>query len=109
MRVPSILILIMALSLPPGAMAQSAAATSTTTRTTAARPAATRPAAQTPPRPARTPTPAQAAQHQRMRDCNAEARRRSLTGTSRKEFMRPCLRGNMPAATGNAAAPAPRQ
>lgn len=83
-------ILILALSLPAAAMAETP---STTTRTTAARPAA-QPAA----RPARTPTPAQAAQHQRMRDCNAEARRRSLTGTSRKAFMRPCLGGRMPAA-----------
>jgi hypothetical protein len=33
-----------------------------------------------------------------MGDCNAEARRRSLTGTTRKEFMRPCLGGRMPAA-----------
>jgi len=94
-------ILIPALSLPGTAMAQSA--TTTTNRATAARPAA-----QPSPRPAaRTPTPAQAAQHQRMRDCNAEARRRSLTGTSRKDFMRPCLGGNMPAATGAGAGSAP--
>jgi hypothetical protein len=69
---------------------------------TANRSAATRAA-----RPARTPTPAQAAQHQRMRDCNAEARRRSLTGTTRKAFMRPCLGGHMPSAVGEGAAGAP--
>lgn len=47
---------------------------------------------------ARQPTPAQAAQQQRMRDCNAEARRRNLSGTERSAFMRPCLSGNMPTA-----------
>lgn len=49
-------------------------------------------------RPARTPSPAQAAQQQRMRDCNAEARNRSLSGAARSAFMRPCLGGNMPTA-----------
>jgi hypothetical protein len=81
--------LLLALSLPAAAMAETAA--TTTTRTTATRPSA---------RPTRPPTPAQAAQHQRMRDCNAEARRRSLTGTLRTEFMRPCLGGRMPPAAG---------
>lgn len=58
-------------------------------------------------RPARTPTPAQAAQQQRMRDCNAEARRRGLSGNSRQVFMRPCLAGNMPSAGGEGATGAP--
>lgn len=47
-------------------------------------------------RPARPPSPAQAAQQQRMRDCNAEARSRGVTGAARSAFMRPCLGGNMP-------------
>ena len=64
-------------------------------------PAATAPAGDAPApatRPARQPTPAQAAQQQRMRDCNIEARNRNLTGTARSAFMRPCLGGNMPTA-----------
>ena len=41
---------------------------------------------------AREPTPAQQAQHQRMRSCNADARTRDLHGDPRKAFMRDCLR-----------------
>ena len=41
---------------------------------------------------AREPTPAQQAQHQRMRSCNADARTRELRGDPRKAFMRDCLR-----------------
>jgi hypothetical protein len=42
--------------------------------------------------PHRTATPAQAAQQERMRSCNAEARTRSLEGDARKAFLRDCLR-----------------
>ena len=89
MRVAPILIL--ALSLPAAALAQTAGGAS---------PAPTV-------RPARTATPAQAAQQQRMRDCNAEARRRNLSGSLRQSFMRPCLSGNMPSAGGDGATGAP--
>ena len=41
---------------------------------------------------AREATPAQKAQHERMRSCNADARTRSLSGDPRKSFMRDCLR-----------------
>ena len=41
---------------------------------------------------AREPSPAQQAQHQRMRSCNADARTRELRGDPRKSFMRQCLR-----------------
>ncbi len=41
--------------------------------------------------PAAAQSPAQQAQQQRMRDCNAEARRRSLSGEPRKSFMKTCL------------------
>lgn len=47
---------------------------------------------------AREPTPAQQAQQQRMRSCNADARSRNLTGEPRKGFMRECLRGRPPTA-----------
>ncbi|MDB5315805.1 MAG: psiF repeat, partial [Rhodospirillales bacterium] len=57
-------------------------------------------------RPARTPTPAQAAQQQRMRDCNAQAATRTLRGAPRQEFMRTCL-SNRPADPAAAAIPAP--
>ncbi|MFL1460942.1 PsiF family protein [Roseococcus sp. DSY-14] len=46
----------------------------------------------------RAPTPAQQAQHERMRACNADARSRNLAGEGRKGFMRECLRGQAPAA-----------
>jgi hypothetical protein len=42
-------------------------------------------------RPAREPTAAQLAARERMRNCNAEARSRSLRGDPRKTFMRECL------------------
>lgn len=45
-------------------------------------------------RPARQPTEAQAAQQQRMRQCNTDARTNNLTGDARKEFMRRCLSGH---------------
>lgn len=93
MRVAPILIL--ALSLPAAALAQTAGGA----------PGGASPAPTV--RPARTATPAQAAQQQRMRDCNAEARRRNLSGTPRQSFMRPCLSGNMPSAGGDGATGAP--
>jgi hypothetical protein len=87
--------LILALFLPAAAMAQAVSPPEGTAQTTITT------------RPARTPTPAQAAQQQRMRDCNAEARRRNLTGTARQAFMRPCLAGNAPSAGGDGATGAP--
>ncbi|RVT99168.1 hypothetical protein EOD42_03450 [Rhodovarius crocodyli] len=44
-------------------------------------------------RPARQPSEAQAAQQQRMRQCNTDARANNLSGDARKEFMRRCLAG----------------
>ena len=41
---------------------------------------------------ARESSPAQQAQQQRMRSCNADARTRELRGDPRKAFMRNCLR-----------------
>ncbi|MBY0338126.1 MAG: hypothetical protein K2X11_16040 [Acetobacteraceae bacterium] len=40
----------------------------------------------------RQPTPAQQAQQERMRSCNATATAQGLTGDRRQEFMRDCLR-----------------
>ena len=53
------------------------------------------------PSPAAAQSAAQEAQRQRMRDCNAEARQRSLSGEPRKSFMKTCLsrRGAAPEAT----------
>lgn len=42
-------------------------------------------------RPARPPSEAQAAQQQRMRQCNTDARTNNLSGDARREFMRRCL------------------
>lgn len=70
----------------------------------AAAPALAQPAAE------RTPSPAQLAQQQRMRDCNATAGSRNLRGEERQGFMRECLAGRVPEATQPApAAPAPQQ
>jgi hypothetical protein len=54
------------------------------------------------PSPAAAQSAAQQAQQQRMRDCNAEARRRSLSGEPRKSFMKTCLsrRGGVGGAPG---------
>ena len=46
----------------------------------------------------RPPSPAQQAQQERMRACNADARSRNLSGEARQGFMRECLRGQAPAA-----------
>ncbi len=42
-------------------------------------------------------------QQQRMKDCNAQARARSLKGDERKAFMSPCLRGQAVGVPGAAA------
>ncbi len=47
---------------------------------------------------AKQPSPAQAAQQQKMKDCNAEATAKNLKGDGRKAFMSACLSGK-PAAT----------
>ncbi len=44
---------------------------------------------------AKPPTPAQAAQQQRMASCNAEASDRSLKGDARQSYMSACLGGKM--------------
>jgi hypothetical protein len=44
------------------------------------------------------PSPAQAAQQERMRTCNAEAGNRKLAGDDRRGFMSECLAGRMPPA-----------
>jgi hypothetical protein len=41
------------------------------------------------------PTPAQAAQQQRMSSCNAEASQRELKGDARQGYMSACLGGKM--------------
>ncbi len=52
----------------------------------------------------RQPSPAQAAQQQRMRDCNARAKEQTLRGDARSTFMRQCLsRRGTPAAAAPAA------
>ncbi|HZU87898.1 MAG TPA: PsiF family protein [Stellaceae bacterium] len=43
----------------------------------------------------RAPTPAQAAQQERMKSCNADASRRNFNGAARQSFMRACLAGKM--------------
>ena len=37
------------------------------------------------------PSPAQAAQQQKMKDCNAQAKTKGLTGDDRQKFMSQCL------------------
>src|ERR1700749_3442495 len=41
------------------------------------------------------PSPAQAAQQQRMTTCNADAGQRNLSGDARKSYMSACLGGKM--------------
>ncbi|AKP34797.1 PsiF family protein [Yersinia aleksiciae] len=41
---------------------------------------------------AKTPSPAQAAQQQKMTDCNKQAATKSLKGDERKTFMSQCLK-----------------
>src|SRR5690242_4448122 len=41
------------------------------------------------------PSPAQAAQQQRMTTCNEEAGQRNLSGDARKSYMSSCLSGKM--------------
>ena len=43
---------------------------------------------------AKTPSAAQTAQQQKMKDCNAQATGKSLKGEERKTFMSSCLSGN---------------
>ena len=52
------------------------------------------------------PTAAQAAQRERMTQCNAEAGKRSLDAEARRPFMRDCLAGRMPPAPAGTATPA---
>jgi psiF repeat len=42
-------------------------------------------------RPQREPSPAQLAQQERMRQCSATAKQRSLQGDPRKAFIKECL------------------
>ena len=44
-------------------------------------------------RPRREPSPAQAAQQEKMRRCNADAREQSLQREARRSFMKECLSG----------------
>ena len=64
---------------------------------TTSKPAQPTPAPSAPASPAvpaaRTPSPAQAAQQQRMTTCNATAGERSFTGQARTDFMSACLSG----------------
>jgi hypothetical protein len=43
----------------------------------------------------KAPTPAQAAQQQRMTTCNADASQKSLKGDARQNYMSACLSGKM--------------
>jgi hypothetical protein len=43
----------------------------------------------------KAPTPAQAAQQQRMTSCNADAFQRNFKGSARQSFMSACLSGKM--------------
>ena len=54
------------------------------------------------------PSAAQTAQQQRMTDCNATAKTRSLSGDGRKQFMSACLAGKADS-TQSAAAPVTQQ
>ena len=45
------------------------------------------------------PSAAQAAQQQKMKDCNAQATTKNLKGDERKTFMSSCLSASAPAAT----------
>ena len=54
------------------------------------------------------PSSAQAAQQQRMKDCNTTAKTRSLAGDGRKQFMSACLSGKADSVQ-SAAAPATQQ
>jgi hypothetical protein len=57
-----------------------------------------------------SPTPAQAAQQERMRACNADAGARNLTGETRQRFMSDCLAGRVtPGAAGAAGGPSSAQ
>ena len=49
------------------------------------------PAAAADPKPKKDPSPAQLAQYERMRSCNATAKERTLKGDPRKAFMKDCL------------------
>jgi len=48
---------------------------------------------------AKTPSPAQQAQQQKMKDCNAQATAKNLKGDERKTFMSSCLSATPAAAT----------
>jgi hypothetical protein len=52
-------------------------------------------AAPTQAQPAKQPSPAQAAQQQRMTTCNSQASQRNLKGDARQSYMSSCLSGNM--------------
>jgi len=69
-----------------------AAQAQTAVTPTANPPAANPPATAAPASPAKPVSAAQQAQRDRMRDCNADARTRSLKGDERKTFMSNCLR-----------------
>lgn len=42
-------------------------------------------------RPRKAPSPAQQAQHEKMRQCSASAKEKALHGDPRKAFMKECL------------------
>ena len=49
------------------------------------------------------PSPAQKAQQEKMKTCNAEASEKALKGDARKQFMSTCLKKDAPAAPAAAA------
>jgi hypothetical protein len=65
--------------------------------TLAQQPSSTTPSAteQAAPKAPKTPSPAQAAQQQKMTTCNADASQRNLKGSARQSFMSGCLSGKM--------------
>jgi len=55
----------------------------------------------------KTASPAQLAQQEKMKSCNAEAKTKALKGDERKKFMSDCLKGKTSTATETAVPPAP--
>jgi hypothetical protein len=55
----------------------------------------------------KAPSPAQQAQQEKMKKCNADAKAKNLKGDERKKFMSECLKGKTSEAPAPAVAPAP--
>lgn len=84
---PLLLAALAAMAFAADARAQGSGATPPVSTATATPPAT----GNTTTAPRRQPTAAQAAQQERMRNCNAQATERSLRGDARRSFMSTCL------------------